>query len=130
MRLFTILAGLVLLIHLAWILWILFGWLITRTRSWLRWLHVGSVLWGICVEVGPWPCPLTILEQWLERRAGSIPYRGSFIIHYLETFIYPDVPPLLLTWFGLVVCAAILAIHGRRCWWERHSMPRETARQG
>jgi hypothetical protein len=116
MRLFAVLASLVLLLHLAWIAWILLGWLVTRTRRWLRWLHIGSLLWAICVEAGPWPCPLTLFEQWLDGRAGSGAYQGSFIVHYLETFIYPDVPQWLLTWFGPVVCVAILAIHGRRFW--------------
>jgi hypothetical protein len=109
MRLFAVLASLVLLLHLAWI--VLLGWLVTRRRPWLRWLHIGSLLWALCVEAGPWPCPLTILEQGLEGHAGSGAYQGSFIVHYLETFIYPDVPQWLLTWFGPVVCVAIFAIH-------------------
>ena len=116
MRLFAVLASLVLLMHLAWIVWILLGWLVTRKRPWLRWAHIVSLLWAICVEAGPWPCPLTILEQSLEVRAGSGTYQGSFIVHYLEAFIYPDVPAWLLTWFGPVVCVAVLAIHGRRFW--------------
>jgi hypothetical protein len=36
MRLFAVLASLVLLLHLAWIVWILLGWRVTRTRPWLR----------------------------------------------------------------------------------------------
>lgn len=119
MRLFTALAVLVLLIHLFWLVWILSGWIVTRHRPWLGWLHIGSLLWGIWAEVGPWPCPLTILEQMLERHAGSASYRGSFMIHYLEAIIYPDVPPQLLTWVGSAVCVAILAIHGRRFWHDR-----------
>lgn len=119
MSLFTVLTGLVLLIHAAWIVWVIFGWLVTPYRPWLRWLHIGSVIWGICVEAGPWPCPLTILEQKLESRTGSVSYQGSFIIHYLEAFIYPDVSPQLLTWFGSAVCIAILAIHGGRFWRDR-----------
>ena len=114
MGMFAALAAAVLLLHLAWIAWILFGWLATAKRPWLRWLHVASVLWAICVEAGPWPCPLTILEQGLEGRAGSGAYQGSFIVHYLEAFTYPDVPQWLLTWFGPVVCVAILAIHAER----------------
>jgi hypothetical protein len=121
MKLFAVLANLVLLLHLAWIVWILLGWLATRKRPLLRWLHIGSLLWGICVEAGPWPCPLTILEQWLESHAGSGAYQGSFIVHYLETFIYPDVPQWLLTWFGPAVCTAILAVHARRFWRDQRS---------
>jgi hypothetical protein len=63
---------------------------------------------------------LTLAEQWLEIRAGSSPYQGSFIVHYLEAFIYPDLPQQLLTWFGPGVCALILAIHACRFWLERN----------
>jgi hypothetical protein len=116
MKLFAVLAMIALVAHLVWIIWTLSGWMITRNRRWFGWLHIASVLWGICVEAGPWPCPLTLLEQWLEARAGEGAYQGSFIVHYLEAFIYPDVPRWLLTWFGPAVCVGILAIHGRRLW--------------
>ncbi len=119
MQLFTALTALVLLIHLAWILWVLFGWIATRHRLYLAWLHIGSLLWGICVEAGPWPCPLTLLEQRLESDAGSASYQGSFLIHYLEAFVYPDVSPLLLAWLGSAVCLAILAVHASRFWRDR-----------
>src|SRR5713226_10032008 len=119
MRLFEVLAELVLLIHLLWILWVILGWIVTRNRPSLRWFHIGSLLWGILIEVGPWPCPLTIAEQWLQRRAGSAEYQGSFLMHYLEAVIYPDVSPELLTWAGSGVCLVILGIHGRRFRQER-----------
>src|SRR5580658_3196078 len=116
MNVFTVLAATALSVHVAWILWILFGWLLTRRRLWLRWVHVASLIWGIIVEVGPWPCPLTLLEQWFEARAGEAAYHGSFIIHYLEAWIYPDVPPLLLTWFGPAVCGTIVLIEASWFW--------------
>ncbi len=116
MRLVGVLAVLVLLIHVFWILWVVLGWILTRNRPSLRWFHIGSLLWGILMEVGPWPCPLTIADQWLQRRAGSAAYRGSSLIHYLEAVIYPNVSPDLLNWLGSGVCILILAIHGRRFW--------------
>ena len=113
------LAELVLLIHLLWILWVILGWIVTRNRPLLRWVHIGSLLWGILTEVGPWPCPLTIVEQWLQHRAGPPSYQGSFLIHYLEIVIYPEVSPELLAWAGSGVCVLILCIHARRFWQER-----------
>ena len=59
------LAGLVLLIHLAWIVWILLGWLATSKRPWL---HIGSVLWSICVEAGPVALSPNDSRTWLESR--------------------------------------------------------------
>ena len=62
MRLFEVLAELVLLVHLLWILWVILGWRVTRNRRLFACLHIGSLFWGIAMEVGPWPCPLTITE--------------------------------------------------------------------
>ena len=113
---FAILAALALLAHLVWILWVLFGWVFTRHRTALAVLHILSLLWGVAVEVGPWPCPLTEVGQSLEARAGATPYRGSFIVHYLDALVYPNVPDALLTWLGGGVCLMILAIHAVRFW--------------
>ena len=116
MQAFAVLAALVLLVHLLWILWVILGWTLTRKRPALAVLHILSLIWGVAVETGPWPCPLTFAEQWLEGQAGVNPYRGGFLIHYLDALIYPDVPPALLTWAGAGVCVLILAIHGLRFW--------------
>src|ERR1039457_1678539 len=60
------LATVVLAVHLTWIVWVIFGWLVARNRPVLRWFHFGSLIYGIFIEIAPWPCPLTLLEQWLE----------------------------------------------------------------
>ena len=119
MQRFAVLAALVLLAHLIWILWAIFGWVFTRNRPVLTALHIASLLWGVAVEVGPWPCPLTIVEQWLESRAGSRPYQGGFIVRYVDALIYPNLPEALLTWLGGGVCIAILAIYANRL---RHAL--------
>lgn len=120
MRLFSTLAAFVLFIHLVWILWVLFGWLLTRHRPILTSIHIASLVWGVCVEAGPWPCPLTLVEQWLESRAGSGSYQGGFMVHYLDAIVYPDVSAQLLAWIGSGVCVAILAIYAVRFWrWYR-----------
>jgi hypothetical protein len=102
---------LALLLHLAWILWILLGWLLTKGRPFFARIHVLSLVWGAIVELGPWPCPLTLAEQWLEARAGVTSYTGGFLIHYLDKLIYPDLPESVVAWTGASVCMLILAIH-------------------
>ena len=104
----------VLLLHLCWIVWILLGWMVTHGRPALAWLHVASLVWGIATELGPWPCPLTLAEQWLESRSGSTPYQQGFLVHYLDKLIYPDLPEPVVGLSGAVVCVSILAIHGVR----------------
>lgn len=102
---------LALAVHLLWILWVIFGSFFTRGRPWLTAFHIASLVWGIVVETGPWPCPLTLTEQFLQLRAGRTPYRGSFLIHYLDRIVYPDVSVRMLTICGVVVCAVNLLVY-------------------
>ncbi len=57
------LAAAILAPHLLFILWIVFGAAFTRRRPLLRWLHLGSLVWGILIEILPWTCPLTWAES-------------------------------------------------------------------
>ena len=111
MQTYTVLESAVLLVHLLWILWILLGWMVTRARHALAWLHIASLLWGIAVELGPWPCPLTLAEQWFEARSGRTPYTQGFLVHYLDKLIYPELPEAVVAWSGAIICAAILGVH-------------------
>jgi hypothetical protein len=38
------LATVVLAVHLSWIVWVIFGWLVARNRPVLRWFHFGSLI--------------------------------------------------------------------------------------
>ena len=109
-----LLAALVLAIHLTWILFVIFGALVTRGRPWLTGFHLTSLVWGIVVEVGPWPCPVTLLEQHLEALAGLQTYTGSFLVHYLDALIYPNLPVGLIIAFGVGVCCVNLLLYGLR----------------
>ena len=111
---FTGLAAAVLLLHLLWILWIAVGWAFTRGRPLLTAVHVAALIWGVAVELGPWPCPLTLLEQWLEARSGSAAYQGGFLVHYLDKVVYPDLPEAFVGWIGAGVCVVILGVYGFR----------------
>ncbi len=111
---FGVLAIIVLVIHVFWIAWVIFGWLLSRGHPSLRWLHLASLVYGIFVEIAPWPCPLTLLEQWLESKAGMVPYRQPFLVHYLEALVYPIVPERVLIPVAVAVCGVNLYLHGRR----------------
>jgi len=113
-NLFGVLAIVTLTVHLLWIAWVIFGWVVTRNRPVLRWLHILSLVYGILIEILPWPCPLTLAEQWFEAHAGMEPYHQPFLVHYLEAVVYPDVSPRLLRWCGVAVCLLILGIYARR----------------
>lgn len=101
-------------LHLLFILWVAFGALVTWNRAFLRWVHIVSLVYSILIEVLPWGCPLTILEQALERRAGMTPYQGPFVLHYLDATVYPDIPQTLLVVCGVAVCLFNLGVYVRR----------------
>ena len=108
------LAEAVLMAHLAFIVWVMFGALVTRGRPWLAWLHIASALYGIVAELGPWPCPLTLAENYFEARGGLTPYQGPFLLHYLDATVYPHLPATLLIVVGVAVCVVNLGIYGWR----------------
>ena len=116
----------VLFVHALFIVWVVFGAVLTRSRPILRWLHIGSLIWGILTELLPWPCPLTLLENWLEQKAGVEPYQGSFLLHYIDKLVYPDISATVLTVAGVLVCALNLAIYGMRAWRARPHNQRRT----
>jgi hypothetical protein len=109
-----LLAVLLLSVHLAWLALVIFGAIWTRGRPLATTLHILALLWGIVVELGPWPCPLTLAESYFEARAGLPAYEGSFLLHYLDAVVYPDLPGWIVTAAGVAVCALNLAIYGWR----------------
>lgn len=87
--LYRVLAELVLLLHLAFIGFVVAGGLLVLRRRWLAWLHLPSLAWGTWIELAGGICPLTPLENMLRRWGGQSGYGGDFIEHYLLSLIYP-----------------------------------------
>lgn len=114
MNVYRALAVAVLTLHLGWIVWVIFGWVVTRYRPTLRWFHILSLIYSILIENLPWPCPLTIAETRFEELAGIQPYHEPFLVHYLEALIYPTISQTLLAWCASAVCVAILGLYGLR----------------
>lgn len=110
----TLLSVLVLAVHLLWLALVIFGALWTRGRPVWTTLHILALLWGIAVEVSPWPCPLTLAESYFEARAGLAAYQGSFLLHYLDAIVYPNLPGWIVSSAGVAVCAGNLGIYARR----------------
>ncbi|HTP88983.1 MAG TPA: DUF2784 domain-containing protein [Bryobacteraceae bacterium] len=104
----------VLMLHLAWIVFVAVGCLVTRGRRVLTGIHLVSLVWGIIVEAGPWPCPLTLLEQYFETKGGVDPYQGGFLLHYLDATVYPDIPLTTLVTAAVAICALNLVVYARR----------------
>jgi hypothetical protein len=114
------LAALVLIVHILFIVWIVLGALVARSRPVLQVLHIVSLVWGVVTELYV-ACPLTVLENWLEQKAGIQPYSGGFLLHYLDRLVYPDIPPSLLVTAAVIVCVFNLAYYARLMWSEHRT---------
>jgi hypothetical protein len=122
MNLDLALAEAVLVVHLLFIAWVMFGALLVSRHPILKRPHIISLVYGIIIEVVPWPpCPLTILEQTFEQRAGVTPYQGSFLVHYLDAAVYPHLPVWLVILAAVTFCAANLVFYAVR--WRRLKAP-------
>lgn len=106
----------VLIVHALFIVWVVFGAFLARSRPWLRWLHIASLTWGLVTEFLPWQCPLTLLEDWLERRAGTTPDQGGFLLHYMDKLVYPDVAAIVLMTVATIVAAVNFSYYGWQIW--------------
>jgi len=103
---YGLMADLVLVFHLAFILFVIGGGLLVWWRPRLIIPHLAAAIWGLAIEFVPFlPCPLTPLEQMLLSKAGERGYEGGFVNHYLIPLIYPDAPPSFFIEAGFFVVA-------------------------
>jgi hypothetical protein len=108
---YSMLADTVVVVHLLFILFVMFGaLLVVRWHGWL-FLHLPAVGWGMAVEFLHLYCPLTPLENTLRMKAGAAGYDGDFVGHYLLALIYPSgLTPQIQTVLGaLVLCVNLIA---------------------
>lgn len=88
--LYGLLADGVLVLHLAFVVFVVAGGFLALWRRWVVWIHLPAVAWGGLIEFTGWICPLTPLENALRELAGESGYKGGFIEHYLLTVLYPS----------------------------------------
>lgn len=86
---FRILADATVVVHLAFVLFVLLGGLLVARWGWVAWAHLPAAAWGAWVELAGRVCPLTPLENWLRQQGGAPTYAASFVEHYLVPVLYP-----------------------------------------
>ena len=101
----------VLVVHLAFIAFAVFGgFLVLRWRR-LMLMHLPAVAWAAFVEATGSICPLTLVENRLRAAAGLAGYADDFVGHYLVSAIYPAgltrATQVLLAVLVIVVNAAV-----------------------
>ena len=111
---YRLLADLVVVVHLAFIVFVAVGALLAWRRPWLVWLHAPGVAWALAgITVGV-PCPLTPLEKSLRRLAGQEGYAGGFVDHYVEGVVYPgSLTPVLRAAAAVAIVAGYAGLYRR-----------------
>lgn len=112
-------ADVVVLAHLAFILFALGGGLLAWRWPRLAWLHLPALAWGVAVQWLGLICPLTPLENALRRAAGGEGYGGGFVEHYLLPVLYPaGLTPAVQWLLGALLLAVNALVYGG-LWWRR-----------
>ncbi|TSD97533.1 DUF2784 domain-containing protein [Gordonia rubripertincta] len=118
---YRVLADGIAVLHMMFLLYVLFGGFI----AW-RWprtilLHLVAVAWGIASVVLGLECPLTDAENWARHQAGErgLPPTG-FVDNYLTGVIYPESALGLVR--GLVAVLVVVSWVG--LWWRVRTRPR------
>jgi hypothetical protein len=103
---YKILADIIVMVHFAWILFMLVGFILTLRgffykeffNRWLfRMFHLFGIIYVSLLAMMGKYCPLTVWENTLRSRYDpNLAYAGSFMIHYVEKLVYPDINPLII----------------------------------
>lgn len=118
--LFGFFASVVILVHFAFICFVVLGGLLVLRWPRLIWFHLPAAIWGALIEFAGVRCPLTPLEKWLRSLAGHDVYTGGFIQHYITSVVYPEGLTREMQW---ILGALVLIINGVIYWrlWRRRS---------
>ena len=106
---FRFLADLTVIVHLAFVLFVVSGGLLVLRWRRVAWLHLPAAVWGAWIEFAGWLCPLTPLENWLRERGGRPAYTSSFVERYIIPALYPDSLSREVQW---VLGGLVLLVNG------------------
>jgi hypothetical protein len=113
------LADAVVILHLAFVAFVVLGALPVFRWPRLIWVHLPAAAWGSYVEFSGRICPLTPLENWLRQQAGDDVYETGFVEQYLTPALYPaELNPDIQFLLGGLVVLVNTALYGLI--WRRH----------
>lgn len=125
-------ADAVVFLHMAYVLFVIAGFLLTLVGAVLRWrwirnpwfrgIHLAMILIVVAEAWLGITCPLTTWEYQLRQLAGQEAYQGAFFANLVHELLFYDAPPwvftVLYTMFGLGVLATFLMAPPR---WKRET---------
>ena len=125
-ELYRLMADAILVIHFAFVVFVVFGFMLILVGLFARWSWVHNPIFRIAhlaavgfVVLQVWLgqlCPLTIWENELRRRAGQSSYSETFVEHWLRDILFYQAEPwvftTIYTCFGALV--VVVWFLGRR----------------
>lgn len=88
--LYRALADATVVLHLAFVAFVVLGGLLVLRWPRLAVLHLPAAAWGVIIELQGWICPLTPMENRFRRMGGESGYAGGFVERYLLGILYPE----------------------------------------
>jgi len=105
-------ANLTLIVHFAFILFVIFGALLFFITKKIIFIHIPAFVWGSYIELTNSICPLTYLENWFLNKANLTTYSEGFIQNYLVQIVYPvNLTKDLQIYFGLTLIVINIIIY-------------------
>ena len=108
---YRILAEIVLVLHVCFVIFVVFGGLLVLRRRWVMWLHLPAVVWGILIEFLWWSCPLTTIENHFRHLGGEAGYANGFLDYYISSVLYAPLSATVRLWLGVLLIAFNLLVY-------------------
>lgn len=110
---YRVAADAVVILHLAFVLFVALGALLALRWRRVLWIQVPAALWGAAIELTGGICPLTPLENHLRSLGGESGYAGGFLDHYLLPMLYPAA---LTRTTQFLLAAIVVSLNGLIYW--------------
>lgn len=124
---YRVAADLVVVLHLAFLVFLAAGGLLAWRWPRLVWLHLPTLAWAVVSITVGLACPLTPLEKHLRRLAGEEGYAGGFVDRYIEDVVYPERFTALLRGFIALAVVSGYVLVALRSRHHGHPAPAELA---
>jgi hypothetical protein len=83
------LAAVLAALHVAYVMFVLFGALLVPVWRHVVWIHLAAVAWAGGTMIGDLGCPVTTWEKTALRKAGRDPYPEGFLQHHVLRRVFP-----------------------------------------
>lgn len=121
MMFYSTLAAVTLVVHVAYVAFVVLGLLLIWAgiachwkwvhNSWFRTIHLVMIAMVVLEAWAGIVCPLTTLENWFRKKSGQHLYDGDFISIWLHDLLFIELPPWAFTsaytLFGLAVLGTL-----------------------